>query len=108
MVSPSVKELLGYAPQKMIGQKVQRYFKTTGNNEELLEQLFENKSVRNYEGSVVTKDGEELRLIINVRLIQRKGNIFELEGVARDITQLKKANEELQKSQGISRTLFEK
>ncbi len=95
MVSPSVQELLGYSPQKILGQKVQRFFTPNGDTDALLEELFENKSVRNYEGMVKTKNGDELNLIMNVRLIQRRGNIFELEGVGRDITQLKKTNEEL-------------
>ncbi len=102
MVSPSVTEMLAYKPEKILGQKVQRFFTPKGSTDDLLEKLFEQKSVRNFEGSVKTRKGEILQVIINVRLIQRKGNIFELEGVARDITQLKKANEELQKAKELA------
>lgn len=102
MVSPSITEMLGYEPNKIIGQKVQKFFTPKGDTDHLLEQLFEHKSVRNFEGSVKTRRGEILQVIINVRLIQRRGNIFELEGVARDITQLKKTNEELKKAKELA------
>ena len=43
-----------------------------------------------------------LQFIINIRLIQRRGNMFEIEGVARDITQLKNANLELQQAKELA------
>lgn len=102
MISPSITEVLGYNPKEIIGQKIQRYFKSISDTDILLEELFDQKSVRNFEGTVVTKENTTLQFIINIRLIHRRGNMFEIEGVARDITQLKNASLELQQAKEVA------
>ena len=102
MISPSINEVLGYIPKEILGQKIQKFFKSVSDTDILLEELFDQKSVRNFEGTVITKDKKSLQFIINIRLIQRRGNMFEIEGVARDITQLKNANLELQQAKELA------
>ncbi|MGB3463836.1 MAG: response regulator, partial [Cyclobacteriaceae bacterium] len=102
MISPSIYEVLGYDSNEIIGQKIQRYFKSISDTDILLEELFDQKSVRNFEGTVVTKENNTLQFIINIRLIHRRGNMFEIEGVARDITQLKNASLELQQAKEVA------
>jgi len=102
MISPSITEVLGYNSEEIIGQKIQKYFNSVSDTDILLEELFDQKSVRNFEGTLVSKSKSKLQCIINIRLIQRRGNIFEIEGVARDITQLKNANLELQQAKEIA------
>lgn len=102
MVSPSVREVLGYEPEEIIGRTITDFFFSTSTLSTLFKNLFENNRVRNFEGAIKTKSGDEIQFLSNVRLIQRKFQKFEVEGVARDITQLKKTNQELREAKELA------
>ncbi len=96
MVSPSVYELLGYEPEKVLDKNITDYYLYNTRIKDLIRQLVKHKSVRNFEASVIKENGQLLQCICNIRLIYGKnGRPFEIEGVARDITELKRANLEL-------------
>lgn len=96
MVSPSLVELVGYSPDEVINKNVTDYYLYTSKTKDLIRQLIKRKSVRNFEASVIQKDGSLLQCICNIRLIYDKNNRpIKIEGVARDITKLKKTNQEL-------------
>lgn len=60
-------------------------------------------TIRNYENNLVLKDGSVIQSISNIRLIYNKeGKPIAVDGVARDITYLKKASEELLKAKEIA------
>src|SRR5690606_36461826 len=64
--------------------------------EKLLDTLFQNKSVRNFETSLLTKFQEEHQVLINSRLITNADEVpVAIEGVCRDITELKNTQREL-------------
>src|SRR5690606_34760020 len=72
------------------------YYLYTSKTKDLIRQLIKRKSVRNFEASVIQKDGSLLQCICNIRLIYDKNDRpIKIEGVARDITKLKKTNQEL-------------
>lgn len=103
LISPSVQEMLGYEPDAMMDKDIRDYYLYTSKTKDLLRQLIRRKSVRNFEASIITRQGEILQCICNVRLIYNKqGRPVEVEGVARDITQLKKTNQELVKQKEIA------
>jgi signal transduction histidine kinase len=58
--------------------------------------------LRNVEASIKTKSGKELQLLCNIRIMYKDNKYDYLEGVARDITKLKKANLELQKAKEVA------
>ena len=96
MVSPSVYELLGYEPEKVLDKDITDYYLYNTRIKDLIRQLVKNKSVRNFEASVIKENGQLLQCICNIRLIYGKnGKPSEIEGVARDITELKRTNLEL-------------
>ena len=96
MISPSVYELLGYEPEKVLGNNITNYYLYNSRIKNLIRQLIKLKSVRNFEASVVKDSGQLLQCICNIRLIYgADGKPKEIEGVARDITELKRANLEL-------------
>ncbi len=95
-VSPSVYELVGYDEGEVLGMNITDYYLYNTKTKDLVRQLVKRKSVRNFEASVITKKGDILQCICNVRLVYNEQNHpVEIEGVARDITKLKKANLEL-------------
>lgn len=102
MVSPSVKEVLGYDQAELINDNITNYFVSKSKISNLLENLYELKQVRNYEGSIKTKDGKEIEFLSNVRLIKRRSNKYEIEGVARDISKLKKTNRALREAKELA------
>jgi len=102
VISPSVKELVGYDPKKVLGANITDYYLYTSKTKRLIRELIKHKAVRNFEASIIQKDGRILQCICNVRFIYEKYRPIEIEGVARDITQLKKTNQELVKAKEIA------
>ena len=102
MISPSVSDVLGVSPKTMIGKKITDFFISKTKLSDLLRKLFVDKSVKNFEGSAKPKNNEELYFLSNVRLIKRSKSQYEIEGVARDITVLKKTNHELRNAKDMA------
>lgn len=95
MISPSVKELLGYDEKDVMGKHITNYYLYSPKTKGLLRSLITQKSVRNFEASIVGNEGIILQCICNIRINYKAGKIKFIEGVARDITNLKKTNQEL-------------
>jgi hypothetical protein len=103
MLSPSVKDLTGYEVEDILAKDITNYYLYNSKTKDLIRQLIRFRAVRNFEASVITKSGEIINCICNVRLIEdKKGKPYQIEGVARDITSLKKANQELIKQKEIA------
>jgi hypothetical protein len=102
LVSPSVEEVLGYTPKEVLGKNIAGFFISKNSINTLIKQLFEKERVRNFEGAVKTKEGQEIQFLCNIRLIKNQGKPTEIEGVARDITSIKKANQELKNAKDLA------
>jgi len=102
MVSPSVQELLGYDEDFVLGNNIANFYPDMEKAKSLVKTLVREKSLRNVEASIKTKTGEEIQLLCNIRIIYQDNEYAYLEGVARDITMLKKANLELQKAKEVA------
>jgi PAS domain S-box-containing protein len=103
MLSPSVKEMLGYEPEELIGNDINSYYLYSKEARHLLKKLLRDKTYRNFEASLVSKKGDIIQFICNVRLIY-DANIHSaaIEGVARDITKIKEANLELKQAKEVA------
>jgi PAS domain S-box-containing protein len=102
MISPSVNEVLGTSPKKILGKRITDFFISKTRLSDLFKDLYANKNVKNFEGSIQTEDGNYIQFISNVRLIKRNRSKFEIEGVARDISVLKKTHEELKSAKELA------
>ncbi len=102
MVSPSVQEVLGFTSKELIDRNIGDYFLSKVGFTELIKELFNKKRIRNIEGNVLTKSGEEINFLCNVRMVSKTSRKIEIEGVARDITQLKNTNVELRKAKDLA------
>lgn len=103
MLSPSVRDIMGYSERELLGKNVTNFYLYNIQTKFLLRQLAKQKRVRNFEAGIVHKSGQIIPCICNVRIIQDdRGKLLHVEGVARDITELKKANEQLQHSKELA------
>lgn len=95
MVSPSVQEVLGYEPSKVINSNVLDYAGAISQVSSIGRRISKEKRIRNVEETLKKVDGKELPFFFNIRQISKDDGTVEIEGVARDISELKKTNEEL-------------
>lgn len=96
MISPSGCELSGYTQEEIIGKHISEFFTTPKQQVNLIREVLKTGRVKNYETNVNIKGGEAIQSISNIRLIyNNEGKPIGVDGVARDITYLKKASQEL-------------
>ncbi len=94
LVSPSVKKILGYTPEELIGQPVMDFYKNPESRDTLLSHIQEYGHVENFETQMRRKDGSLIWISSNARMIKNeKGSIIGIDGIARDISALKKSEE---------------
>lgn len=97
MISPSVLKHTGYTLEEVQGQKVDKFFENRRDSSQSIKTLLKTGSITNFEVNVQRKDGALRQFILNIRMIKdSKGLPTEVEGVARDITELKNSAMELQ------------
>ena len=102
MISPSVQEVLGFESNKVLNTKVIDYADKPVQVHRIGKRIYSEKRIRNVEGTLKTKSGDKLQFLFNIRLIYREDGNTEIEGVARDITPLKKTNEELVRAKDVA------
>ncbi|WP_210489299.1 PAS domain S-box protein [Rufibacter aurantiacus] len=96
LISPSVQEVLGFVPAEAMKLNAQDLYAHPSDRDELLRMLFDQKSVRNFETSLLTQQNQQIEVLINSRLILNENQEpVAIEGVARDITELKDTQREL-------------
>lgn len=100
MISPSGVELLGYnSAEEMIGKDIAgSFYAVPQEREPLLEELKKNGKINSYDVTLKKKDGTSVYVLSNSHFyFDRDGNKAGVEGVFTDITEHKKATEELKK-----------
>ena len=100
-ISPSALEGLGFSPDEMIGTILADYYVDPNKRSELALKLQENEgTVTNFEAQLLAKNGEPQWISTNVRYWKDKdGTVIGLQGVARNINELKNADEALRRTQ---------
>ncbi|SMG37661.1 hypothetical protein SAMN05661096_02472 [Marivirga sericea] len=103
LISPSVKENIGYEQEEVTGNNITNYYLYTKKTKDLLKKLVSRRRVQNFEATLITRDGRLVNCICNVRLVRDKDSReVTIEGVARDITKLKQANRELLHAKNVA------
>ncbi len=102
MISPSVLEVSGYTQEEVLGANLSRYFDNINPQGRLIRKLFREGKVGNYEAALIRKDGKRIEVLCNIRLIYHRGRPVAIDGVLRDVTSLKAANEELREAKEIA------
>jgi PAS domain S-box-containing protein len=97
LISPSVRVQAGWEPEEIIGKPVTDFYFDPSNHETIMEKLIESGSVNDYELKLLSKDGSVIETSASGNLVYDKnGKLEGVEGVLRNITERKRAEEELQ------------
>ncbi len=107
-LSPSVKQLGGYEREELIGTSVFGILVSRKQQMKFLKDLLRNKSVSDYELVLNKKSGEKIETSATAHIIYDENNRpFEIEGVLRDITERRKATEQINIQKAYFENLFE-
>lgn len=108
LISPSVRAQAGWAPEEIIGKPVTDFYINPDDHIKTMEKLYESGVVNDYELKLLAKDGGVIEASANSNLVfDKKGKLVGLEGVLRNITERKRAEEELQAREAYLDQLFE-
>ncbi len=96
MISPSVLKHTGYDVAEVLGKKVDKFFENAKDSAQNIKALLKTGSMTNFEVDVKRKDGAIRQFMLNIRMVKdSKGIPIEVEGVARDISELVQSATEL-------------
>ncbi|MCS6820862.1 MAG: PAS domain S-box protein [Microscillaceae bacterium] len=103
IISPSVYEIMGYYPKEVIGRNISEFAVEGNSLKNALKEILQKRKIKNLETDLITKQGNILSGISNIKLIvNEEGKPQAIEGVVRDITELKKATEEVLKAKELA------
>jgi PAS domain S-box-containing protein len=96
-VSPRVEELYGYHPDELIGKhlKYTTPIKEVPRALKALKRVMGGKVLKNFEINQMSKSGQIIPMEINAVPIKKDGKIVSFQGIMRDITAHKKAEEQI-------------
>ncbi|MBS3740981.1 MAG: PAS domain S-box protein [Candidatus Cloacimonetes bacterium] len=102
-------EMLGYTKQEILNLEVNDIYYNPEERLDFIKKMNENGYVKDYELALKTKEGEKLYCLISSTVARGdKGEIISYEGIIKDITERKKAELALKKSQEKYKQLSEK
>ncbi|MEN8169009.1 MAG: EAL domain-containing protein [Pseudomonadota bacterium] len=99
-LSAQVEKVLGYTPNELLGTRVADLYVQPEVRDELLVKLQKEGSIKNFINQLYRKDGQIIWGAANLHFYHDvQGNIAGVEGVVRDVTQLKQAEAALGREQ---------
>lgn len=98
-VSPSVEKYLGYTPAEIISQNAVNFYSDPSYRNVFIKMLLEHREVVDLEIPLVTKSGEIRYFSLNAHgIYSSNGDLIEIEGTIRDITEKKQYLAELEEA----------
>lgn len=103
IVSPSVKNVLGFEPEELIGKNIAEIYVNPQDMERLIADLRAFGKSTNFEAAFKTKDGKEIIISTNANYIfDAEGKMIGTEGVGRNITKQKMAEREMARARKLA------
>lgn len=107
-VNQAGSEVFGYSREKLIGMDFKNLYVNPDERLEIINEIERAGSIRDYPVKYRNRDGTEFQVLLTASLRRADdGSTQGFQGIIRDITKDKQAQEELLKSERKYRTLFE-
>lgn len=94
IISPSCEMMLGYSPEELLGKNINDFCKDSNPVDPLLSIVCETGIINNFETEFKKKNGSYVWVSVNARTHLSEGEFSGIEGLVRDISQIKEALEE--------------
>ena len=99
VISPSCERVFGFRPEELVGKEIRALYQDPSFRAELLARVRDDGEVKNFPVPMKKKDGTPIVVSVNSRrILGTEGEFLGLEGVLRDISALKRAEDELRSS----------
>jgi diguanylate cyclase (GGDEF)-like protein/PAS domain S-box-containing protein len=106
-VNKATLDLSGYRKDELTGKSVEVFFREKDIKNTLLDKAMKKEAIRNYELNFKAKTGDNIPVILSSStMVDGAGGIVGIVCIIKDITERKKAEEALQKSQQEFASLF--
>ncbi|MFT2007968.1 PAS domain S-box protein [Pontibacter sp. 13R65] len=107
IVSPSIYSLLGYKEEETIGFDSARLFVHPAQRLLMRERVLRQESIRDKEVQMICKDGTQKTILLDSRVVYNENSQpISLEGVARDVSELKRTQVALLKAKEEAENLL--
>ena len=108
-ISPSIERYSGYKQEELIGKPVEMFYYNLDDRKSFLKEFEEKGEVVDYELKFKTKNEDLIYSSINAQLLlDSKNKPIGIEGTLRDVTDRKKVEEAIRKSEEKYRNIVEK
>ncbi len=108
IVSPSIYKMLGYKHHEVLGRDLADFYLDPNQRVEIINELRNTHDSKNFEIDLVKKDGTIIKVSSNAKMYYDIfGEPIGIDGNLRDITALKKTENELRKSELSFRSVFQ-
>jgi|GEM_PF-1219847 len=107
-VSPSVREVIGYEVDDLIGTNISNLHNNPVERIEVLKTILQKKEIKNYEVTIKDKNGRNHWVWIHAKTVDNGDGEKKIIGVTRDVTQYMEAKAKQEKSEKNYKMLFDK
>jgi len=104
-INNAAERLIGYGRDEVLGTDITRFVAPEDRPlaREMIARALAGADLPAYEIEVVVRDGRRIPIEINTRLIRRDGEPVGVQGIARDITERKRAEQDLERALEVER-----
>ncbi len=106
-LSPSVKEVLGYEADDLIGTNISNLYDNPAQRIDVIKTILQEKEIKNYEVTFKDKNGYQHCVWVHAKIADHGDGQQKIIGVTRDVTERVKAEEELKRVNANLETIVE-